>query len=168
MKWGIAKGAIGGWLSGNEQVNRATTIGRAQPLGRLIGDVRSHAMAEQGERQSQEWLKRVAQRFDKRADLLEWHLVDPRATAWQFDGTEIDLGRHETPPRPVEDGVAPGVGKAKEAATNGRIVGPVWNPLIERHLSSQQTVWRWGALAPAGRLPDDHRVFKRREENVER
>src|SRR5215468_1723662 len=62
----------------------------------------------------------------------ERELVKARGAARQFQGTEIDLGRHEAPQRSVKRGISRSVWKAENAAANAGAFTPKWNPLVER------------------------------------
>src|SRR5215475_1968147 len=62
----------------------------------------------------------------------ERELVKARGAARQFQGTEIDLGRHKAPQWSVKRGISRSVRKAENAAANDSAFIPKWDPPVER------------------------------------
>src|ERR671934_2057446 len=111
-------------------------IGRAQLPGGFVSHAAPDAVAEESKRHSHERLECISELLDERAHRAQRRLGESRGTSRQLHGTEIDLGRHEAPQRPIERRSAPSVGKTKHAAANRRAFSSKRYPPVERHCGS--------------------------------
>src|SRR5215831_7803847 len=108
-------------------------IERAQLPGGFISHPAPDTVAEKSEWHSHQRLECLSQLRHQRAHRREWRLRESRGTSRQLHRTEIDLGRHEAPQRPIERRTARGMGKAKHAAANRRAFISKRYPLVQGH-----------------------------------
>src|SRR5689334_21882373 len=111
-------------------------IGRAKSPGGFVSHAAPDAVAEESKRHSHERIECIGELLDQGVHRAQRRLGESRGTSRQLHGTEIDLGRHEAPQRPIERRSAPSVGKTKHAAANRRAFSSKRYPPVERHCGS--------------------------------